>query len=208
MGQVRSCWSCKGPLESAFFCPTCEAIQPPDPAQDHFAFFELERGFEVDLERLESRFHELQQLFHPDRFAVESAKARRFSLEQATRLNEGRQTLQDPLLRAEYLLKLLAGDAEIDAKGAQDPAFLMEVIELRETLEELDPEADDIWDRIEALRDEVSALAAQEIEQLKGAFGRYDGDSQWHTVMARHTDRLRYHRKFLEEVDRLEERLF
>ncbi|MEG3638565.1 Fe-S protein assembly co-chaperone HscB [Magnetococcus sp. PR-3] len=206
--SAHACWSCKGPVDGTAFCPTCAAIQPPKPNENLFEFLGLPQGYEVDLQALEAACLRLQQQFHPDKFAVQADTARRFAMEYATRLNEAQQILKSPLQRAIYLLDVLGGEATTESGGSQDPMFLMEVMELREQLEDLDDEADDVWDRLEALKDEVGRLAGDEISDLTSAFAKQDGDADWMVVIARHIDRLRYHTKFLEEVDRFEERLF
>jgi molecular chaperone HscB len=70
---------------------------------------------------------------HPDRFAAGSDQERRLSMQASTRVNEAFQTLKDPLSRALYLLSL---HPEPAGAVPQDTAFLMEQMELRETLAE------------------------------------------------------------------------
>jgi molecular chaperone HscB len=57
-------------------------------------------------------------------------------MQGATLLNEALETLEDPLLRAQYLLRIMG--AEPQAQGQpMAPAFLLEQMELREELAEL-----------------------------------------------------------------------
>ncbi|ABK45550.1 co-chaperone Hsc20 [Magnetococcus marinus MC-1] len=206
--SLHACWSCKGPVEASAFCPTCGAIQPPQRDQSLFEFLGLPPSYGVDPQALEAACLRLQQQFHPDKFATQADTARRYAMEYATRLNEAKQILSAPLQRAIYLLEQLGGTASHASGGGQDPMFLMEVMELRERLEELDAESETVWDKLEALKHEVTALAEEEIAALSSGFAKQDGDPEWWVVLARHIDRLRYHTKFLEEVDRFEERLF
>ena len=60
-------------------------------------------------------------------------------MQYATYVNEAHATLKAPLARAIYLLEL-AG-CRIEDNPTLDPAFLMEQIELRESLEEVDTES-------------------------------------------------------------------
>jgi molecular chaperone HscB len=108
-----------------------------DLTQNYFELFGLRVGFDVDPDSLTERYRELQRVVHPDRYASGTEQERRLSMQGATFLNEALQTLQDPLLRAHYLL-LLKG-AEPDPRGSQpmDPGFLMEQMELREELADL-----------------------------------------------------------------------
>ncbi|MBF0187474.1 MAG: Fe-S protein assembly co-chaperone HscB [Magnetococcales bacterium] len=172
----------------------------------------MEPDFDVDLEALEPLFREGQQRFHPDRFATHSATERRYSLEHVTRLNEAIRTLRDPLLRAEALLTLSGRSVGSESGGAapQDPMFLMESMELREQLEEVDISADDAQDRLDHLGRDVQQRISAEMETISTAW-KTERESPSDTNLesiAGAIDRMRYHRRFLEEVDRMEEALF
>jgi molecular chaperone HscB len=61
----------------------------------------------------------------------------------SSRINEAYKTLQNPLLRAQYLLSLRGIDtAEDEAARVEDPELLMEVLEARESIEEAEREED------------------------------------------------------------------
>jgi molecular chaperone HscB len=108
-----------------------------DLTQNYFELFGLPVGFDLDPDALTERYRELQRIVHPDRYASGTEQERRLSMQGATYLNEALETLQDPLLRAHYLLRLKG--VEPDPRGSQpmDPEFLMEQMELREELAEL-----------------------------------------------------------------------
>ncbi len=105
-----------------------------DFSRNHFELFGLPQGFALDRALLGERFRALQAAVHPDRFASAPDQERRLSMQASTRVNEAFQTLKDPLSRALYLLSLYPAP-EPDAVP-QDTAFLMEQMELRETLAE------------------------------------------------------------------------
>lgn len=117
------------------FCPACTAVQPPGQA-DHFARLGFARAYDVDPAAVERRYFELQRRLHPDRFATKSPKERALSQAQATSLNDAYETLMDPLGRAVYLLRLSGIDTGGDGKTVDDPALLMEAMEMREALAE------------------------------------------------------------------------
>lgn len=101
---------------------------------NHFDLFGLPVGYALDRDLLAERYRALQSAVHPDRFASASDQERRLSMQASTRVNEAFQTLKDPLQRALYLLTLYPDPGP---RGfTQDPAFLMEQMELRETLAE------------------------------------------------------------------------
>ena len=105
-----------------------------DLSSSYFQLFGLPRGFEIDAAQLDSRYRELQRIVHPDRFVNAGDQERRLAMQQATRINEGYQTLKDPLRRGRYLLELggfVFGDQH---HTTRDPEFLMEQMELREAL--------------------------------------------------------------------------
>lgn len=196
----HACWSCKGPARLDGFCPTCSALQPPDLRKNFFQLFDLPRAFVLDVAALELLYREAQRQVHPDKFAAKSSTERRLSMEYVTRLNEAYRTLKDELNRAVYLLELHGIHAGSEEGGAApaDPMFLMEVMELRERLE-----AANDFETLDALRGEVEGLEGGEVAALENAFSGEDLDAA-----RKHADRLRYHRRFLEELDRREESLF
>jgi molecular chaperone HscB len=104
---------------------------------DHFERFGMPRSFDMDLGVLDSRYRELQRTVHPDRFASAGEAERRLSMQQATAINEGYQTLKDPLKRGRYLLELSGYNLGDEPHTTRDTAFLMEQMELRESLGEV-----------------------------------------------------------------------
>ena len=106
-----------------------------DLSTTHFDLFGLPQAFEVNTEQLDSRYRELQRAVHPDRFANASDQERRISMQQATQINEGYQTLKDPLQRGRYLLELGGYHFDDEHRTTSDVEFLMEQMELRETLD-------------------------------------------------------------------------
>lgn len=60
----------------------------------HFAQFDLQPAFLVDLDELGQRYRELVRSVHPDRFADAPEREQRLALERAAQLNEAYQTLK------------------------------------------------------------------------------------------------------------------
>jgi molecular chaperone HscB len=56
-------------------------------------------------------------------------------MQMTTRVNEAYRTLKSPVQRAKYLLELNGVDVGFETNTAMPPAFLMEQMELRESLE-------------------------------------------------------------------------
>lgn len=96
---------------------------------DYFERLGLPRRFSVDLKQLESLYLAKSRLLHPD-FHSGNAENDRDTAE----LNSAYQTLKFPFLRAEYLLSLHGGPSASEDKS-QDQIFLMEMMEIREQIE-------------------------------------------------------------------------
>ncbi|MFC3146612.1 Fe-S protein assembly co-chaperone HscB [Piscinibacterium candidicorallinum] len=108
----------------------------PSDLNDFFALFGLPRSFRVDLVQLESAYREVQARVHPDRHAAAGDAQQRVAMQWATAANEGFKTLKQPIKRAQYLLKLAGVDVQAESNTAMPPAFLMQQMEWRETLDD------------------------------------------------------------------------
>ncbi|MBT8768207.1 co-chaperone HscB [Pseudomonas boanensis] len=166
----------------------------------HFALFDLKPDFRIDLEQLAARYRELARSVHPDRFADASEREQRLALEHAAQLNDAYQTLKSPPRRALYLLALKGQQLPLEAT-VQDPHFLLQQMQWREELEELQESAD------------LAGVAAFK-RRLKVAQGELDSDFAecWDDPERREeAERLMRRMQFLDklthEVRQLEERL-
>jgi len=106
------------------------------PDDNYFSLLALSLSFDIDKEKLNSHYHEVQKSIHPDNYAHRSDTERRLSVQKAAQVNDALQTLKDPLKRSIYLLSLHGIDlTENDNKI--DPIFLMEQMEIREKLSQI-----------------------------------------------------------------------
>ncbi|KAF2211566.1 hypothetical protein CERZMDRAFT_98448 [Cercospora zeae-maydis SCOH1-5] len=164
---------------------------PPTP-QTHYDFFPQtfpsgpppKASFTPDLRQLRREFLQLQSKAHPD-LAPADRKAHAEAL--SARINEAYKTLQDPLRRAQYLLAQQGIDVEdesakLDAAGGGDAELLMEVMEAREAVEEVESEED-----LSSIREENNARVADSVRILEDAFAKADFG-----VAAKEAVRLRY----------------
>ncbi|MGE3543462.1 MAG: Fe-S protein assembly co-chaperone HscB [Kofleriaceae bacterium] len=159
---------------------------------DLFGLLGLAPRYDLDLSELERAFFERSKELHPDRFASAPAAERVAALSKSRALNDAYQTLKKPVSRAEYLLAC-AGHSIADNERLE-PAFLMEILELREELAEA---------RQAGRSDEVSRLQAAMAARRKAALdplpalfaaGDYAAIKQQLIV-------LRYVDRYLEECD-------
>ena len=96
--------------------------------------------FKIDLRALKKEFLQLQARAHPDRMPMDQ---KRKAEGASARINEAYKTLQNPLLRAQYILSLRGIDvAEDETAKVDDAELLMEVLETREVIEEAESEED------------------------------------------------------------------
>ncbi len=133
-------------------------------SENFFALFGLPVDFTVAQDQLVARYRELQQTVHPDRYASASDQERRVAMQRATQINEGYQTLKDPLARARYLLELNGVNWEDEKETMADPEFLMEQMERRETLAEAREQDDPlatVGDLLDALGADVRAMTGE-----------------------------------------------
>ncbi|MBI2394864.1 MAG: Fe-S protein assembly co-chaperone HscB [Deltaproteobacteria bacterium] len=105
---------------------------------DPFETLALPRRFGLDLKLAEARHLELSKTLHPDRYVGAPPNERRLALSRAVEVNEAWRALRDPIKRAEAILRLSGLEAEVGETREPKPsgAFLMEVMEAREALEE------------------------------------------------------------------------
>jgi len=101
---------------------------------DAFERLGLPRRFSIDPTALEAAYLDRSRAVHPD-FHNQSSGGEQAASEALTAaVNEAYTTLKDPFRRAEHLLGLLGGPTATEVKDIP-PAFLMEMMDLREAIE-------------------------------------------------------------------------
>jgi len=114
----------------------------------------------------------------------------------SARINEAYKTLENPLLRAQYLLGLRGIDvAEDETAKVEDPELLMEVLETRETIEEAQEEKD-----LDPLKQSNEARIQNSIQVLEQAFQSDDMDAAKSEAV-----KLRYWVNIRESIDSWEQ---
>lgn len=100
----------------------------------------LEPGFALDEAELHRRFIAASAATHPDRFAdpLDQADA----AERSAAINEAYRVLKDPEARANVLLQRLGGSDQSQDKSLP-PDLLVEMMEIRERMEEAIDAADE-----------------------------------------------------------------
>ena len=165
---------------------------PAPRSDDPFALLGLAPAYELDLAALERAYFERSKALHPDRFAGAPAAERVAVLSRSRALNDAYQLLRKPASRAEYLLErvgLTIGDNE-----QLDPAFLMEILELREELAEARVAGDAAL--VEKLQRAMQARRTETLDALPALFRSGDHATIKHRLIV-----LRYIDRYLEECD-------
>ncbi|RIA32088.1 co-chaperone protein HscB [Ectopseudomonas oleovorans] len=166
----------------------------------HFALFDLQPCFRLDLDQLAARYRELARQVHPDRFADAGEREQRMALERSACLNEAYQVLKTPSQRARYLLALRGPELPLEVT-VQDPDFLLQQMELREELEELHDDAD--LAGVAAFKRRLKSAQ----EQLNESFAACWDDDAQREEAERLMRRMQFLDKLSHEVRQLEERL-
>lgn len=171
---------------------------------DAYDVLGLAPTFDLDLKQLEQRYRDLQRALHPDKYVQASASERRASLSRAVRVNDAYRLLRDPLKRAELLLARHGVAVSEQSAAPADPALLLEVMELREQLSEARGAAQKA--RRDALARDVRGKQEESTTALRGAFARLaEADESARDLAGRALARLRYYKRFLDEVGVLDE---
>ncbi len=134
--------------------------------QNYFQLFALMPEFDIDAQQLEASYQAQIAQYHPDKFANEDEKSQLQAVQNTSLINSAFDTLKDPLNRATYLLELNNIQAFDEKDTKMDVGFLMAQIELRESLEAIQAEADELAldDFIEnigvKIKDNISQISA------------------------------------------------
>ena len=169
---------------------------------DPFAIFDLPVAFNVDQALLSERYLVLQKSLHPDNFVTADAQEQRIAIQKSTEVNDALKTLKDPILRAEAIIALNTGEAQdLEQKSTQDVTFLMQQLEWREELENIELSQDE--NALESFAKRVK----KETKEMLTALEEQLNEQQWSTA-AQFCDKLRFLKKLADEISQVEERLF
>ena len=174
--------------------------------QTHFELFELPVSFEIDLSELSQRYRELQRAVHPDKFANASDHERRLSVEKAAAINDAYQTLKLPQKRARYMLELQDVSFDDEKDTALDPAFLMEQIELRESLSELG-ESDDALEKLTQIMADIKHRIGDVLEEVCQQFSSGELDDKQKYSVKQLVHKMQFLNKLQQEAEFMEENL-
>ena len=100
---------------------------------NYFELFELPVSLHVDKATLPKKYFELQKKYHPDFYTQADESEQQDALEKSSAVNKALKTFQNKDSTIKYVLQL-KGLLEEEEKYSLPPDFLLEVMELNETL--------------------------------------------------------------------------
>ena len=166
-----------------------------------FDLFDLPVAFQVDSALLNERYLALQKSLHPDNFSAASAQEQRLAMQKSAEINDALRILKDPIARADSIIALNTGEREnLEEKSNKDIGFLMQQMEWRETLENIENRKD--TDELTAFTKEIDQIRHAILSELSTALA----EQQWDIARAI-TDKLRFIKKLQTEIERVEETL-
>ncbi|OEF28621.1 co-chaperone HscB [Vibrio rumoiensis] len=168
---------------------------------NHFELFGLSNQFELDSNTLSEKFRDLQRRFHPDKFASSSERDRLLAVQKAAEINDAYQTLKSPISRAEYILLIQGVDIRAEQQTMSDPEFLMEQMELRETIEDI-PHSSDPDSALFDFDNKVQGMYQEHLKRLQSELVA----KQW-DVAADSVRKLKFVNKLRYEIEQLEDKL-
>lgn len=148
------CPYCAAQLSQPSSCAACHQPIEVDERATPFDLFALEPRHDVDVAALRKRLLAITRDIHPDFFATSTPDVRERAERNSARLNKAFEVLSDETARADWLVTHLGGPDE-QTERAMPQAFLMEVLEWNETLEEARAGAERVDPRLDALEQEL-----------------------------------------------------
>ncbi|CAN5400760.1 co-chaperone HscB [soil metagenome] len=136
---------------------------------NYFELFEVPVSFIVDQKELSTKYFELQKKFHPDFFTNADEEEKSKVLEQSSVINKAYKTFKDTQATIKYVLQLKELIAD-DEKYDLPPDFLMEMMELNESLSD-----DDVLSTEEA-KTKIAQLEQELYKEVQSIIEGYDDE--------------------------------
>ncbi|QIM66818.1 Fe-S protein assembly co-chaperone HscB [Mannheimia granulomatis] len=166
-----------------------------------FTLFDLPVQFQLDNARLSERYLALQKQLHPDNFASCSQAEQLAAVQKSADVNEALYILKDPILRAEAIIHIYTGEQkDLEKQSAKDMAFLMQQLEWRESLESIESAKNET--KLITFQSEIENTHKQILVQLDTALSNQEWQKAFEIC-----DKLRFTKKLLTEIERVEEEL-
>ncbi|WP_371188552.1 co-chaperone HscB [Thalassotalea maritima] len=172
---------------------------------NYFQLFGLKAEFDIDSAELSATYQALQKTVHPDRFAHSSAKEQMLAVQKSAEINDAFQTLKNPISRGEYLLTLRGTELPSEQQSFADVEFLMQQMELREMLADIE-HANDVDAALFAAQECLDVQSQHLWQQLKAQISK--DTEQDNTQAAETLRKFKFYYKLNVELERIEDNLF
>ncbi|KFZ37127.1 cobalamin 5'-phosphate synthase [Shewanella mangrovi] len=171
---------------------------------NYFELFNLPATFDVDVAELSTRYRELQKTAHPDRFANASEQQKLLAVSRTAQINDGFQTLKDPIRRAEHLLEMKGVELQNETQTVKDTSFLMQQMEWREALEDISRSGDE--DEADKLERSFKQYRADITHALQDLLAKDDVAAT--QSAADHVRKLKFMAKLQDELVRIQDAMY
>ena len=144
-------------------------IQEDEKVDDLFQVLNLPRTFEISPEELKSSYRSLMTKYHPDKLQHGNPEEIENAEMMASRVTNAYQILNKPHTRAIHLLELVGSPLdETSQTNLVGTEFLMEIMEIREDVDRIDPK------NMKPIWEETNARIHHCIDELSTAFDECD----------------------------------
>jgi molecular chaperone HscB len=179
---------------------------------NYFELLNFPVAFDIDKKALRNRYKALLSVCHPDRFVSKSKAEESVAVLATAHVTQAFNTLKSPPKRAAYLLELLGCAVNFNANLSTDPHFLMEQLELRESLETVS-QGDESDLQIQTLIAQAASLESKEGEAFQSLYKQLCSFSEAEnreSLFQKAQDsvlKLRFLEKLFDEIDALQHKL-
>jgi molecular chaperone HscB len=164
---------------------------------NYFELFEMPISFIVDKKYAQDKYFELQKKFHPDFFSNESVEEQDAVLEKSSMINKAYKVFQNENETMKYVLQL-KNLFEDEEKYQLPPEFLSEMMELNESLMEVDDSS------LEETQTKISQLEKHLYDTVQNIMEYYNEDNTTGEQLLQVKDYY-YKKKYLNRIlERLE----
>ena len=179
--------SCGAKMSDQFFCASCGVLLPPLSDQNAFDVFDLPIKFNVRVDELERMYKKLQLKLHPDLYHTKGKPLSDYAESQSSLVNDSFNLLLSPYDRSKLILSH-HGYEFGETNTFTDPKLLMEIMEIREALEDCPQEGEERA-RIDK---ENQIQIADVLHDLEVAFSSENfDDAHSLTIKLRYLNRIR-----------------
>jgi molecular chaperone HscB len=189
-----TCWRCHESIKSIdLFCSFCNTVQPAGKI-DPYQTFELSISLDIAEKKLHQNYLSLQKKLHPDKFLNASTTEKEFAKAQSELVNNAYKVLKEPVKRAQLIYFVLFSEPFPTENNIADTALLFEILNLREELEEIQNQNE----QIEEFINKIKYFFDEAWLDLKASF---EENNKTNALTALHM--LSYYKKMIQDAEEI-----